>query len=287
MLGEGIPYNHPDEISSQLDVSRSFGDHTPYLNFISVQSRAARNALRCKLDIRTGARNEERLDSFLADKPKSPVVIFVHGGWWHKLTRKEWDYVAYGFVKRGFAVIVSDYALCPTVRIPDITQASRAAVAWAFEHADEINGDRDRIFLVGHSAGGQQAGMMAVTDWKCCGLPADVLKGVAPMSGIFDMRPIKASYLQTYVQLNGETVLSESALFQIPDTAPPIQVMVAQEESREFHRQGNLFVEAYRKKGHRAEHVIMPYSDHSTYVFEMGDPDSPTCTAVAEFLLSC
>ncbi|TIX30756.1 MAG: alpha/beta hydrolase, partial [Mesorhizobium sp.] len=125
------------------------------------------------------------------------------------MTRKYWDYVANGFWRRGFAVIVSDYALCPKVRIPDITQATRAAVAWAFEHADEMNGDRDRIFLLGHSAGGQQAAMMAVTDWTSCGLPADALKGVAPMSGIFDMRPIKASYLQTYVQLSGETVLSE------------------------------------------------------------------------------
>lgn len=287
MLGDGVPYNHPDEISSQLDLARSYGDHAPYFNFIVIQSRRALDQLKGKLDIRVGARDEERIDTFPAKKAKSPIVIFVHGGWWHKMTRKYWDYAANGFCKRGFAVIVSDYALCPKVRIPDISQATRAAVAWAFEHADEINGDRDRIFLVGHSAGGQQAAMMAVTDWKSYGLPSDVLKAVAPMSGIFDMRPIKASYLQTYVQLSGETVLSESALFQIPDTAPPIQVMVAQEESREFHRQADLFVEAYRRKGHRAEHVIIPFCDHSTYAFELGDPESPTCTAVTEFFQSC
>jgi arylformamidase len=287
MLAEGVPYKTPDEISSHLDLTRSYGDVMPYLNFITVQSRGARAALKSRLDIRIGARNEERVDTFPADKANSPIVIFVHGGWWHKMSRKEWDYVAYGFAKRGFAVVISDYALCPKVRIPDITQSSRAAVAWAFENADELNGDRDRIFLVGHSAGGQQAGMMAITDWKSCGLPDGVLKGISPMSGIFDMRVIKASYLQTYVQLTGETVLSESPLFQIPAAGPPIQVLVAQEESREFHRQAELFVDAYRAKGHRAEHVVVPLSDHSTYVYDLGNPDSSTCTAISEFLLSC
>jgi arylformamidase len=287
MLGDGVPYDHPDDISSQLDVSRSFADLAPYLNFNVAQSRGALQQLDCKLDIRVGARDEERIDAFPASRAKSAIVIFIHGGWWHKMTRKSWDFVANGLSRNGFAVIVSDYALCPRVRIPDISQASRAAVAWAFEHADEINGDRDRIFLMGHSAGGQQAAMMAVTDWSSCGLPPDVLKGVVPMSGIFDMRPIKASYLQTYVQLTGETVLSESALFQIPDVAPPIQVMVAAEESREFHRQADLFVNACRKAGHRAEQVIMPLADHPTYVYELGDPDSPTCTSVTDFFRSC
>lgn len=287
MLEDGVPYNHPDDLSVQLDLVRSFGDMAPYLDFITIQSRRTVEALDSRLDIRIGARHEEKLDAFPASAPKSPIIIFVHGGWWHKTTRKDWLYTANGFHKHGYAVIVSDYTLCPRNRIPGITQTTRAAVAWAWEHAEEINGDRDRIYLVGHSAGGQQAGMMAVTDWSTCDLPQDVLKGIVPMSGIFDMRPIKASYLQTYVQLNGESVLSQSALFQIPDVAPPIQVMVAGEESCEFHRQSELFVEAWRARGHRAEHVVMPWSDHSTYIYEMGHPDSPTCQAIVDFFASC
>ena len=287
MIAEGVPYNHPDELSTHLDLARSYDDLQPYLNFTIVQSRATLAAHRNIQDIRIGSRNEERVDVFPAKSAKAPIVIFVHGGWWHKMTRKSWNYVANGFLGHGYAVVVSDYALCPKVRIPDISNATRGAVAWAYEHAAEINGDKDHIFLVGHSAGGQQAGMMAVTDWAAYGLPADVLKGVAPMSGIFDMRPIKASYLQTYVQLNGETVLSESALFQIPDVAPPIQVMVGQEESGEFHRQARLFVEACRAKGHRAEHVTTPFEDHSTYTYALGNPESPSCTAIVEFFKSC
>jgi arylformamidase len=230
-----------------------------------------------------GAREEERIDVFPNPNPKAPILIFVHGGWWLKTTRKHWSYTAYGFVQHGYTVIVSDYTLCPKGRIPDITQANRAAVAWAYEHADEINGDRDRIYLAGHSAGGQQAGMMAVTDWVQHGLPADVLKAVVPLSGIFDMRVIQHSYLNGFVQLNGESVQTQSAILHIPDSAPPIQLMVAEEESTEFHRQAEEFLEAWKAKKLDGSLVIIPDEDHSTYIFEMGHPDSPTCNAVVDF----
>lgn len=283
----GTPYEHPDEISSHLDLVRSYGDLAPYLEFLKIQSEKTVEALKPVVDVRVGARDEERLDVFASPTPKSPIVIFIHGGWWHKNTRKLWNFAANGFWNHGFSTIVCDYALCPKVRIPDQTQACRAAVAWAYEHADEINGDADRIFIVGHSAGGHLAAMMAITDWTQQGLPADVLKGVAPMSGIYDMHAIKACYIQTYVQLTIEAVRTQSPLFNIPDHAPPMQIMVGDEESQEFHRQANLFVEASRAKGLRTEYVVFPEDDHSTYVFDLCDPNSKTVKSIVDFFKSC
>ncbi|MEQ9673651.1 alpha/beta hydrolase [Roseovarius indicus] len=279
----GVPFNNPEEIGAELDLTRSYADMMPYFEFCLTQSMKTRDAMNCIEDIRVGAREEERIDVFPNPNPKAPILIFVHGGWWLKTTRKHWSYTAYGFVQHGYTVIVSDYTLCPKGRIPDITQANRAAVAWAYEHADEINGDRDRIYLAGHSAGGQQAGMMAVTDWVQHGLPADVLKAVVPLSGIFDMRVIQHSYLNGFVQLNGESVQTQSAILHIPDSAPPIQLMVAEEESTEFHRQAEEFLEAWKAKKLDGSLVIIPDEDHSTYIFEMGHPDSPTCNAVVDF----
>lgn len=282
-----IPYPTSDAISVQLDMTGAMADVIPYLEFCAVQSRRVREAIDHLADVRVGSRDEERLDAFPARQPRSPIVVFVHGGWWMSNTRKHRSYLAHPLLAHGFAAIISDYALCPKVRIPDISAATRAAVAWAFEHAAEINGDPDRIFVVGHSAGGQQAGMMAVTDWRACGLPSDVVKGAVPMSGIFDMRVIRRSYLQPYVQLTGETELSESPLFHIPETAPPVRAMVGGEESVEFHRQARLFVAAYSAKGHRADYVPVAGEDHATYLASMGDPDSQTCQLVVDFLRSC
>lgn len=283
----GTPFSRPQEVDLQFDLINHNWDKTPYYEFLIRNSALTRQHLHHIPDIRIGPREEERLDVFPAAKPGAPILIFVHGGWWRAGTRKDWSYAAAGFVKRGYTVVISDYRVCPAVTIPDITQASRAAVVWTWENADKINGNRDRLFLAGHSAGGQQAAMIAVTDWTTCGLPANAVKGVVPMSAIFDMRAFQSSWLQPFLQLTGDTVQSESALFNIPDIAPPILITLGDEESLEFHRQAEEFATAWRAKGHRAEHFAVPDEDHGTQVYMLGDPDSPLVATMAAFFESC
>jgi arylformamidase len=74
----------------------------------------------------------------------------------------------------------------------EITRQSRG-----HRHAERFNGDPDRIFVAGHSAGGHQVGMLAITDWEGeYGLPRDIIKGGIPISGLFDLRPFRYSWLQ-------------------------------------------------------------------------------------------
>jgi arylformamidase len=283
----GTPYASPNDISVQFDLINHMWDQTPYYEFLVSQSQQCRKANNCIEDVRVGPRREERVDIYLAESPSAPIVVFVHGGWWRGGTRKEFGICANGLNRRGYTVVMADYTLCPAATIPDITQATRAAIVWAYENAESINGDRDRIFVVGHSAGGQQAGMVAVTDWRCYSVPENVVKGVVPMSGIFDMYPFKSSWLQPWLQLTGDTVRSESALFNIGEKVPPVLVMVGAEESVEFHRQAELFVDALNRSGHRADYLDVVDEDHSTMLFQMGSPQSPVTHAIVEFLERC
>lgn len=286
MLG-AVPYSSPDEVSVQLDLINHMWDKTPYYEFLVHQSLRGREQNRCLEDIRVGPRQEERVDVYLAEKANSPIVVFVHGGWWRGGTRKEFGICANGLVRRGYTVVMADYTLCPKACVPDITQATRAAIVWAYENAGQINGDSERLFVVGHSAGGQQAGMVAVTDWSRYGVPMNVVKGVVPMSGIFDMYPFKQSWLQAWLQLTGDTVLSESAAFQIVDSTPPVLVMLGAEESEEFHRQSLLFVQALQARQRPVEYLDMQGEDHSTVLFAMAHPDSGVCEAIDSFFQRC
>jgi arylformamidase len=286
-LVRGTPYSTPWEIDLQFDLSNHQWDQRPYTEFLWRYSNHARSTLRNILDVRVGAREEERIDIYPAANPNAPILIFVHGGWWRRGTRKEWTFPALGFVKRGYTVIISDYTLCPRVFVPDITQATRAAVVWAYENAEAINGDRNRIFLTGHSAGGQQAAMIAVTDWTLHGIPRDAVKGVAPISAIFDMRVFQYSWIQGFLQLTGNTVDSESALFNIPTQGPPLLITLGEEEALEFHRQAEVFFEAWTAKGHRAEYFSVPGEDHPTAVFMLGNSESIACERLDEFFQGC
>lgn len=286
-LIRGTPYSTPWEIDLQFDLSNHQWDQRPYTEFLWRYSDHARNTLRTILDVRVGPRDQERIDIYPSANSMAPIVIFVHGGWWRRCTRKEWSFPALGFAKRGYTVIISDYALCPQVSVSDITQATRAAVIWAYENAEAINGDRNRIFLAGHSAGGQQAAMMAVTDWTLHGIERDALKGVAPISAIYDMRVFQYSWIQGFLQLTGDAVESQSALFNIPEQAPPLLITLGEEESVEFHRQAELFHESWRSAGHRSEYFSVPGEDHPTAVFTLANPESLVCERMDNFFKSC
>ena len=282
------PFKTQEEIDLQFDLQNPCWDGAPDIENFLAQSAWVRANNECVEDILVGSRDEERVDIFPARKAGAPIVVFVHGGWWRIGTRKWFAFCVQGLLDMGFAVVAADYTLCPQVTIPDISNATRLAVRWAHDHAAVLKGDAGKIFITGHSAGGQQAGMMAVTDWAGrYALPADVIKGAIPMSGLFDLRPFKTSWLQPKLQLTGDTVLSESPLFHIPDVAPPILVTLGDDESVEFHRQSTVFVDAWRSKGHRAEYYAAPGMDHNTSVLSLIDSNSELCQVVKKFINSC
>lgn len=79
-------------------------------------------------------------------------------------------------------MVVTSYLLCPKVSISEITRQSRAVIAWLWQHAGEYHGDRNKIVVCGYSAGGQQVGMFAATDWPGeYGLPANIIRAGIPM----------------------------------------------------------------------------------------------------------
>ena len=134
----------------------------------------------------------ETLDLFPSAAPGSPVVMFIHGGYWRALRSKEFSFVASGLVPHGITVAVMNYALCPTVTIAEITRQSHAAVAWLAENAWQFSGDPDHLFVAGHSAGGQQVGMLlGRTPRRPARRRAGAIKGGITISGLFDLRPLQ------------------------------------------------------------------------------------------------
>jgi arylformamidase len=59
----------------------------------------------------------------------------------------------------------------------ELVRQCRAAIAWVHHNAPSFDGDPNRIYVSGHSAGGHLVAMLMSTDWKAFGgLPVDVIK---------------------------------------------------------------------------------------------------------------
>lgn len=275
-----------EEIDQQYDIESAL-DMPPYIKWLVEGSAQAREDLDCELDVRFGPTLDETVDIFPALRPGAPVLVFIHGGWWRLLSSKEVSLVACGPVAHDVTVVVMNYSLCPKVSIAEITRQSRAAIAWLHQHIVSYNGDPGRIFVAGHSAGGHQVGMLAITDWPGeYGLPADIIKGGVPISGLFDLRPFRYSWLQPKLLLTHEVIEQHSPLFHIPTTGwrPPLLVTLGGDESAEFHRQSQVFADAWRAAGAEAQMFDQPGKDHITAIAGFEDPDSPLCRAVSDFI---
>jgi autotransporter passenger strand-loop-strand repeat protein len=135
-------------------------------------------------DLSYGTHPGERLDIFPAQAAGAPVNIFVHGGYWHRLDKADFSFVARAFRPAGAATVVINYALMPSVDMDELVRQCRAAVAWTWLNAPSFGSDPDRLYVSGHSAGGHLTAMLLATDWASFGCPADVVKGGVAISGL-------------------------------------------------------------------------------------------------------
>lgn len=269
------------ELDAEYDVGRSVADFTEVIEFCESTSARAREELRCALDVSYGPTRAEQLDIFRAEASEAPILIFLHGGYWHTSSSKQHSFVALGPVSAGVTTLVVNYALCPHVTIDEIVRQCRAAVAWAYRNAASFGGDPDRISVAGHSAGGHLATMALLTDWATdYGLPADVLKGGCAVSGLFDLAPLPFTFVQPSLQLTWGQVLRNSPLLHLPDVAAPLLVSYGGQESGEFRRQSDAFLAAWRSKGLDGAFLPQPDKHHFNAINGFTDATSPLCRAV-------
>ncbi len=278
-------FTSQEEIDSEYNIENLVPNRLALIEAMAAESARAREELDGVLDVAYGPTRDETMDIFPAAQPGAPILVFIHGGYWHRFSNKEFSLVAQGPVAHGMTVAVINYSLCPKVSIAEISRQSRAAVAWLHREGPRFNGNPGRLFACGHSAGGQQAAMLAVTDWAGeYGLPPDTVKGVVAISGIFDLAPLIYSWLQPKLLLTHEIIRRESPLFNIPQAAPPLLLSLGEYESLEFHRQTAVFLDAWRANGLEAQLMVQKGKNHVAAIEDLGRHDSPLCEALVAFM---
>ena len=265
-------YNNSGKIPNAAD----------YLARYPAESARAREELPARLDLRYGPHSGETLDIFLPEgRGPWPVHVFVHGGYWRSLDKEHFSFVARGLQPAGVLVAVVNYALIPTVDMDELVRQVRASVAWLHRNAAALGGDPDHITVSGHSAGGHLTAMLMSTDWPAfAGLPADLVKAGCGISGLYDLEPIRLSYLNQTLGLTMETARRNSPVHQVPAAAGPLLLPLGEKEGDEYHRQTEALAAAWRRRGGRAEGMDMAGHDHFSIVTELGAPGTPLVRAV-------
>ena len=214
-----------EELNVQYSARGTAPDGDTYRNFISDNSARVRDERDCRIDIPYGPTAAEVVNVFPAEEPGSPIVYFIHGGYWRSSSQKDVDLYADSFVPAGCAYVTVNYLLAPEASIDEIVRQCRAGLAWTHANAASMNGDANRIYVIGRSAGGHLAGMMLADGWRDeFGLPDDLIKGATVLSGLFDLEPVRLSNANEWARLDKEAAWRNSPVHHLPKTGCPLIV---------------------------------------------------------------
>ena len=228
------------------------------------------------LDLRYGGGPAEHLDVFPATQQRAPVLVFIHGGYWRSLDKKDHAFVAPGFTSQGVCVVVPNYALAPAVTIPQIALQMVRALAWTWRHVAEYGGDPQRITLAGHSAGGHLAAMLLACDWRAYepDLPRDLVRKALSISGLYDLEPVMHTpFLKGDLRLTAADALRASPALLPAPAQGTLYTFAGADESEEFRRQNRLMQMAW---GPARVPVCeeLPAHNHFSIVEALAEPGS-------------
>ena len=266
-------------------------NHPAYFERWAKESAAVREALPARIDVSYGLGVNETLDIFPAPVPDAPVLVFIHGGYWRAMDKKDHSFIAPAFNDRGICVVQPNYALCPgtlerPVTVPGILLQMVRALEWTWRHIADHGGDPTRITVAGHSAGGHMAAALLACDWKAAApdLPAHLVRNALSISGLYDLRPLQRTpFLENTLKLTDADVLRASpALWPAPRRGQ-LYAVAGGSESEEFIRHNAMIRDAW---GRNTVPVceVLPGLNHFDVVDALADPAHALHRHAVQFL---
>lgn len=251
-------------------------------------SADVRKQFSADLDQPYGDHPRQCVDVFPAGKRDGPVLIFIHGGYWHMRDKSIAHFLAPTFIAADINFVSVGYRLCPEVTVADIADDIRAAIAWVKDNIGRFGGNPGRLYLAGHSAGGHLSALMGGP----AGVPAGTLKGICSVSGLHDLEPIRLCYLNDVLSLSEKDAAALSPIRLVREAAdagmrlPPHLLTVGSLEGPEYLRQRDELAGALREKRQPVECIDLPDRDHFTALEAFGDPHHPLCLAMLRLILA-
>ncbi|NYT36423.1 alpha/beta hydrolase [Allopusillimonas soli] len=241
------------------------------------QSALASHRYQMAKDLAYGRGALEQLDVFGTGKHKTPVQVFIHGGYWHMLDKRDFGFVANGLVPHGVTVVIVNYPLLPQVRMQGQVAACHRALHWVRDHIADFGGDPEHISLIGHSSGAHIAAMLLTrrAHEDLCPGNAVTPEHACLISGIYDLQPIQECFLNDTLALSDEEVDSYSPIRQRPQTDCPLTIVVGGDEGKEYLCQSRGLIQAWAGTGNApmALHVLNQ-ENHFTTRAQLNDPSS-------------
>jgi len=234
-----------------------------------------------------GSSEVEKLDIYRTDQANAPVCVFIHGGAWRAGRARDYGFAAETFVRAGAHLVVPDFdnVLDTGGSLFPMADQVRRAIAWVYGNCARFGGDAARLYVCGSSSGAHLGGVAAATGWRDFDLPADIVKGYALCSGMYDLRGPRLSKRSSYVSFTDEMEEALSPQRHIERIVAPVVLVYGSLETPEFQRQSRDFAAALRAAGKPVELVLAEGYNHFEVAETLANPYGPFGRAVLAQML--
>jgi arylformamidase len=225
-----------------------------------------------QLDLRYGPRERNRID-FLKAGASAPTLLFIHGGYWQARAKEVFTVVAEGPMAHGINVALIGYTLAPEATLEEIVAEIHAGIDFLAKQLPALGAAADGIVVSGWSAGGHLTAMALSHPFVRAGMA---------ISGIYDLEPIRHSYLNEKLGLDEAMSRRNSPMMQAGGPIKPLSLAVGSAELPLLRKQTADFA------GHRARYGLpvsyeeIPGTDHFTIMHEMMSPKGRITTLIRQ-----
>lgn len=148
--------------SAFISTKKQYPDIQMVKDVPSPQVKEYRDLIYCN-----SANGPLHLDIFAPQKVKRskiPAVLVIHGGGWRTGDRSQHIPLARELAKAGYVAITVEYRLSTIALYPAAVYDVKAAIRWARANADKYKIDKEKVAILGFSAGGELAAFTGVTN---------------------------------------------------------------------------------------------------------------------------
>lgn len=217
------------------------------------------------------------------DKKPTAIIINIHGGGWNHGTKEEQTGFS-SFFKNGMAVANVEYRLTPQATAPAAVEDVRCALIYIIEHAADLNIDKNKIIVMGGSAGGHLALMTGMLennhlfDTNCPTKEIIKVAAIIDKYGITDVwdwgygKDLTSSSATRWLgekKKDEAFAKSVSPISYVKKSTPPTLIIHGDADPVVPYQQSMKLYEALKKEGVVTEMITVPGGLHGKFEKEM------------------
>ena len=197
-----------------------------------------------------------------------PVVVFFYGGSWEDGNKEMYQFIGDAFANQGYITVIADYRKYPDIAFPTFVEDGAKAVAWTYNSIENYGGDKNKLYLAGHSAGAYIAAMLtADNDYLAKeGLSNHIISAFAGLAGPYDFEPNTDSLKAIFKSANKNNYQDMKVSSYIEGNEPPMLLIWGEKDTTVYRRNIDLLADKIKQKNGKVDTILYPEMNHTDLI---------------------